>query len=265
MGSSPEVLLFLQDYELQIPGGFKPPPGSKVYVPGITDMIHIIPKAKISEEEMKAHRAALRRREPSPLSERQLEELARRREVYLRIKQSVTPEYVKSIGKFMNWMDDAGDAMTTAYWGGKGASKVFEKVTGKSASKIVPFLGWALVAKDIFDVVSIFKLARSIRGQAKGDRWKDIETNPFGKKARVGRARRLRKGRPSLSDYIEILQTTDMLFGVGISFGPAVGFALDLFFGAMFGIPVAKSWKEYKSPLDQAVEGFAGGCFSCGF
>lgn len=239
--------------------------GKAIHVPSVTEMVHFLPQAKISEQEIKAHRSALRRGLPSPLSSRQQGELERRRQVYLRIRDSMTPEYVQSMGKFLNWMDDAGDAMTTAYWGGKGSIWAAKKVGIKAAGKATPVLNLALVAKDIFDVVNLFKLARLARGKAKGERWRDTGINPFGKKAKVSRITRMKKGRPSLGDYLEILQTTDMLFGVGISFGPAVGFGLDLAFGKMFGLPIARPWQEYKTVIEEIIDGGAAGAFLNGF
>lgn len=243
----------------------RPQEREAVYVPGIRDVIHLTPKVKISAPEMAAHKAAAKAKRKSPLSEAQLEELQRRREAAIRISQSPTPEIVRSIGNVLTWFDDVGDAMTTGFWGGKGALYIASKIGLKVASRAVPYLGWALLVKDVVDVVSLFGLARKIGRIAKREKWRDTEINPFGKKAKLSRADKMAKKVPGFGAILEIAQTTDYLFGVGISFGPVVGFVEDLFFGAIKGVPVKPGWKSAPSVIDQQIKGMESGAFINGF
>jgi hypothetical protein len=65
-------------------------------------------------------------------------------------------------------------------------------------------------------------------------------SNPFGYRARLIRSRTLRSWKPSIYNMLEVAQTTDSLFGVGLSFGWLSGTVTDLGFaleGRARGLP----------------------------
>lgn len=238
-----------------------PQEGEAVYIPGVSDIIHLTPKVRISEYEMQAHRSALRRGLPSPLSPDQLQLLQQKRERYEKIKASPTPEIVRDIGTVMTWFDDTGDAANTAVWGGKAAIWLAAKIGLKAATRAIPYVGWGLMVKDLVDVVNIWRPMTMRILKPKKEWKKDQRLNPFGKKSKIARARRLARKIPSFGDILEILQTTDVLFGVGISFGPIIGFAEDLFFGLLKGVPIETSWQEAESPIDSILNGMESGAY----
>lgn len=91
-----------------------------IEIPGVSDMIHLIPRAKISAAELAAHKTAQRRGLPEPLSAAQLDTLKWKRDIFLRIMRSPTPPEVREAGWYVNQVENVGDMMTAAYWGGEG-------------------------------------------------------------------------------------------------------------------------------------------------
>lgn len=59
--------------------------------------------------------------------------------------------------------------------------------------------------------------------------------NPWSMTARLDRARTLRSWRPSIYNLMEVAQTTDQLFGVGVSFGGLVGLVTESAFSTEAG------------------------------
>lgn len=55
--------------------------------------------------------------------------------------------------------------------------------------------------------------------------------NPFSREARLNRSQTVRAWRPTIYNLLEVAQTTDQLFGVGVSFGALVGLVSDSAFG----------------------------------
>lgn len=231
-----------------------------VEIPGLADVIHLVPRAKVSPDEMKAHRAALRRGDPSPLSPAQLETLEWKRQTFLKIMASPTPEVTRNAGWYVNQVENVGDMMTAAYWGGKGILWALGKIGMKTRGPAAKYMGWALVAKDIADIINLFRIARAQRGTKKGSALKSGSMNPFSNERKLSRGFKMKARLPGVPDWIEIAQVTDQFFGVGISFGPIVGFAWDSIYGVRRGAEFKSGWGSSKSPIDCALGGFEGGC-----
>lgn len=221
-----------------------------VEIPGLGDVVHLVPRAKISEEEMAAHRRALRYGFPSPLSQRQLDTLKWKREMYLKIRSSPVPEVQRYAGYWLNKIENVGDMMSATYWGGKGILYLLSKIGLKMRGPASRYTGWALIAKDIADVINLFKAARASRSKAKGDAHKSSSMNPFSKESKYNRGFKLKAKLPGIPDWIEIFQVTDELFGVGISFGSVVGFVQDLIWGVRKGAKI----KVPSAPRNEAID-----------
>lgn len=231
-----------------------------VSVPGLSDVIHLVPRAKVTKEEMRIRRNALKRGEPSPLTAAQEETIKWKRETFLKIMASPTPEVSREAGWYLNQIENVGDMMTAAYWGGRGILWAAAKAGLKMRSPAAKIVGFAMVGKDIADVINLFRLARAQRAAKKKGGLKGSSMNPFSKEMKASRALKMKAHIPGIPDWIEIAQVTDQFFGVGVSFGPIVGFVSD----AMYGVRRDADWKLDtplgKSALDCAMEGFAGGC-----
>jgi hypothetical protein len=119
--------------------------------------------------------------------------------------------------------------------------------------RAVPVLGWVLLAADLMKLVTQIGMlafpayalacAGPRAGLAAGlpallmgptlckpiGAWSKI--NPFGRKSKLARSRLARSWRPTVPNLIEVAQTTDSLFGVGISLGALTGLVSDTAFG----------------------------------
>lgn len=209
-----------------------------VSIPGIADVIHLIPRAKITPQEMANHKYAIAHGLADPLSDEQLKTLQWKRETWLKIKQSATPEEYRRIGWYLNQIENVGDMMTAAYWGGKGVLYTLTKLGMRVRGPAAKYVGWALLAKDIADTINLFKAARVVRGTKKKGSLGKERLNPLSKESKLNRGFKLKAKIPGVPDWIEILQVTDQFLGVGISFGAIVGFANDLFFGVPAGAQI---------------------------
>jgi hypothetical protein len=254
-----------------------------VEIPGLGDVVHLIPKAKISKDEYEAHKRALRRKEPSPLSPRQLDTLAEKRKLAIRISQSPTPELQRNVGWYVNQVENVGDIMTGAYWGGRGLLWALSKIGLKTGGPAAKYMGWAMVGKDIADIINLFRMARSLggkipgapgavsakqakffgspRGKSKFEALQKGNLNPFSKESKLSRGFKLKAKLPGVPDWIEIAQVTDQLFGVGVSFGGIVGFASDLGHGIKKGAKLKAPWQPVKHGEDEAADAFEAGAY----
>lgn len=192
-------------------------------LPGWDDIIHIIPPPTITEEEMEEHRRRSRKREPSNLSYKQLQLLQKKRERYLRMKRSPTPEFVKCISKIMTDYDDLEDGLITAAVMGRLVVKLLPRLMGR----FVPAVGWCLLAADVINLFQIMSWLPFFGMSAKRCREGLTERNPLGRTARLKRAKRIRRVKPTFGEVLEVAQTTDQLFGVGVCLGGIVGYVID--------------------------------------
>lgn len=231
-----------------------------VSVPGLAEVIHLVPRAKVTKEEMRIRRLALARGEPSPLTKAQEETIDWKRRTFLKIMASPTPEVSRQAGWYLNQIENVGDMMTAAYWGGKGILWAAAKAGLKMRSPAAKIVGYAMVGKDIADVINLFRLARAQRATKKKAGLKGSSMNPFSKETKASRAFKMKAHVPGIPDWIEIAQVTDQFFGVGVSFGPIVGFVSDAIYGVRRDAEFKWDAPVGKSALDCAMEGFAGGC-----
>lgn len=151
-----------------------------------------------------------------------------------RIAASPVPSTVQNIGSVMTFLDDVNDMLGTA------------GVVMRFAAKLTPrfarrfFLGpagWLFLAADIAGIImSLMQTAYALPATCLTRKryLEDLSgVNPFSKKAKTRRARKLRRILPGKGEIIEGLQTTDQLFGVGLCLGPIVGFGLDVISGTV--------------------------------
>jgi len=269
-----------------------------IAVPRTGDIFHFSPRVAVTPDERSAHFAALRAGQPSPLSQEQKDELARRRRVSAAIRDSATPEYAQSFGQMLTAIDNIQDFFSTVSTVGRLALWSAKWIAPKLVARAVPGIGMVLLASDLLNLLGFFgQLAIPFYGlycghyagvlpgtvpallfgrALKAQVWSLANLNPFSRKARL--ARRLRsmpgflqfggalgpKGVPflfegrtyrgygkflttrsayvslntttsirgSVANLVEVAQTTDQMWGRGISFGAIVGFIT----GGAYGI-----------------------------
>ena len=197
--------------------------GNEINIPGFADVIHIIPKASISAEERAAHLWATKRGLPSPLTQAQLESLKYKKFRFLKALASPTPDWMKTYGSVATMLDNIEDALVSIAVIGRIAVKFAPRLTGR----LIPGIGWVLLGSDMLNAVNIISYVsfasmtkkRIVEGLA--------EKNPFHAKAAARRALKLKRTIPTFGETIEVLQTTDQLFGVGLCLGGLMGLVTD--------------------------------------
>lgn len=167
---------------------------SQLNVPEWNEVIHIIPERWYTKDEQQR----------------------RRRRRFARIANSNVPEFVENVGTIMTFIDDMEDYLTTM-------AVIGRVIAPKLAPRLVPYVGWVLLGADILDLLQVWRFVMPSGAFGKGDHKNLTELNPFGTKAKFRRSKRLLRKVPVVGEWLEILQTTDNIFGIGISLGPIVG------------------------------------------
>jgi len=216
--------------------------GYTITVPSLEDIIHIGTVEPMSDFE----KDAWKRKEFNKLSDERVAELRKdkqkKRDRYKAMLSSPTPSILKNAGAILTSLDDCQDALTTLSVVGKLAIHFAPRIIGKA---LLGPIGWIMTAADCINLV--MTLGRLFTAPMMGKRAGDLATgdNPFSKKASVKRAARLSKPFPTKGNLIEVAQTTDQIFGVGLCLGPIVGFVEDVVTGGIrsaLGQPVSVNY-----------------------
>jgi len=198
--------------------------GTAVQIPAFADIVHWKLPTKISTEEMAAHRFAKKRKLPSPLNPEQIRMLAARKYRFMKSMASPTPKWMRNIGAIQNSLDNAEDALVTTAVLGRWAAKWAPRLLGKAISRF----GWVLLGADIINLANIFTWMRFAGNPMNCKNMDLANKNPFHRKAAIRRAMKMRRSWATLGETLEILQTTDQLFGVGLCLGGIVGSCVDI-------------------------------------
>lgn len=198
--------------------------GNKVNIPGFSDVIHIIPKARISAEERAAHIWALKRELPSPLTNDQQQSLKYKKFRFLKALASATPAWLKNYGAVATVLDNVEDGLVTVSVLGRVAAKIAPRLMGR----MIPGVGWILLGSDILNALNMISWVSFAAKKAKRNIEDLAGRNPFHSKAALNRAFKLGRAVPSFGEVLEILQTTDQLFGVGLCLGGFMGIVTDI-------------------------------------
>jgi hypothetical protein len=198
--------------------------GTKIQVPAFADIVHWKLPTKISTDDMAAHRFAKKRKLPSPLNAEQINMLAARKYRFLKSMASPTPKWMRNIGAIQNSLDNAEDALVTAAVLGRWAIKWAPRLLGKT----IPIFGWLLAGADIINLGNTFTWMRFAGNPMSCKNMDLANKNPFHRKAALARAAKMRRNWATVGEILEILQTTDQLFGVGLCLGGIVGSAVDV-------------------------------------
>ena len=158
---------------------------------------------------------------PAVMTPEEIKEKKRRQ--FAQILGSPSTDWMRSYASVMTKLDDIEDAATTVAVAGMLLVKYLPRVL----SRFVPILGWVLLGKDLLNlVVALGRTPMSPMG-AKRAHCEMFKDNPFGKKAQKRRAENVRKFKPSFGNLLEVLQTSDIVAGIGLSLGAVVGVVTD--------------------------------------
>jgi len=192
-----------------------------------------------------------------------------RKRRFLSMLASPSPNIARNIGAIMTSLDDAQDAISTLAVIGMLATQAVPRSVAKILSGPV---GWGMATADMINVYAWLKCMMVRKDSGKRTMERLAYCNPWGKKAKAARARKMAGNIPIQASIIEGLQTTGEVFGMGISLGPIIGLLQDLAFAkarimagqnVTLNIPTPtivkdimeawpatrtfKSWNEYKN------------------
>jgi len=214
--------------------------GYHVSPPKLSDVIHIRFHKEPDDQEWEDFKSRKLKRENLKRHTEIEDLLESKRDRYRRILASPAPTWLSNAGSVMTFFDDVNDFA--------GTLGVVCRIAARFAPKLLTrfFLGpagWFFLISDIFGLMmSLLRLPLACIGMKRHFE-AAADLNPFSKKAKVRRSRKLRKVLPGKGELIEMAQVTDQLFGIGLCLGPLVGFAQDIVAGTVRTIRGEKvSW-----------------------
>ena len=169
----------------------------------------------------------------------------KRRDAFLAMLGSPAPDIVTNAGALMTCIDDAQDALFTL--GGLGVLAMRFSPPPLAAALAVP-TGAVLTSANALSIIQSVGKQRLPGKIAKRAWQKKTGIDPWSKKGRIKYARHLVKTFPVKAGVIQALQTTNEIFGVGISLGPVVGFFIDAVAGPVRAVFGAAGTVDYPIP-----------------
>lgn len=189
-----------------------PEPAFRVRFPGWDDVVHFTPRSWQDEETYRASQRAY----------------------WADLKLSPSPKVVTDFAKIGMEIDNVQDALVTL--------SVLGRVSVKLTGRLLPGVGWIATAADVLNLMNVFyppslgDVTRWFTG--KGGKRKSLEFARLqGGTYRRRLEQTLKTGKVGLGmgEVLQILQTTDWLFGVGLVLGPIFGASQDAVFGLLRG------------------------------
>lgn len=198
--------------------------GYTITIPGLYDIIKIGIEKPLTEREAKDWKA----RRFNKFSEDRLYEIQvmkkKRKDKFLAMLASPAPEIINNTGAFMTAIDNAQDALFTIAAMGYAAMRFSPPPI--AAALALP-TGAVLTAAGALNVIQSLGKKDLPGIMAKREWQKKTGVDPWSKKGRIKYAKHLIKTFPKKAILIQALQTTEEVFGVGLSLGPIVGLFVD--------------------------------------
>ena len=198
-----------------------------VQLPGWDDIIHIVPRSALSQRERNEARGR----------------------TLTSLNNSPTPEVVNAVASVGQKIDNVQDGLVTL--------SVLGRLATKITGRVIPGVGQITLAADALNAFNVFypntlaaKALDASRSLIHPTRKRERFSMSKETKRQLGLlgiagtgvySQRLSKTAMGLGvrfgfgELLQILQTTDQLFGVGLSLGPIFGTIQDSFFGALRG------------------------------
>lgn len=202
--------------------------GYTINIPGFEDIIHVPIEKTPSQEEEQIWKSG----DYKKLAPGRYEEIKyikkRRKEKFLAMLGSPTPEVFSNHSAVMASLDNAQDALATIVALG---TVVTSQLPRAFAKALAGPLGWLSAGTEALDVM--MEIQRSVMTPLSGKRWRDsmTELNPLSKKARLKRTDKLAKAKLKKGFMVEALQVTDNIFGFGLSLGALMGAPVEIIAG----------------------------------
>lgn len=202
--------------------------GYTVYVPGWDDIIHLPLEESFTDQE-EIHWGAKDWDFFTPERLATLKSIkAMRKKAYQRLLGSPQPRILRNRGSLLTAIDNNQDALSTLSMIIRIAMPLLPRVFQRLMTGPV---GWIMTINDILNLCSYAMTPE--RSALRTKRIKDAITdkNPFSTKARYKRAMKIYNTTLTKGNLIEALQTTDQVFGYGISLGAVMNLPFDMAFG----------------------------------
>lgn len=215
--------------------------GAIVSIPGWDDVIHLQPRVQVSREQRDEYWTARRERRAPNLPEPITAELDRRLDMVRRIRAAPDAEVAGSWGRILTALDNVQDFMSMLSLFGRVALWLAPRVLGR----LIPGVNIIIAVSDLLNLLSLIGMTATplyqllckgpaaalaagvpvlIMKQAlKGRIWGDALRSPYSRLAKLRAPLPALTARKLIAGTLETLQTTDQLFGRGISFGALVG------------------------------------------
>ncbi len=202
--------------------------GYTITIPGLSDIIKIpIEKPMTEQEEYDWSRGF--KGEFSDERRYEIEVMKKKRkDKFQAMLVSPAPEIINNSGALMTAIDNAQDALFTIAAMGFAAMRFSPPPI--TAAIALP-TGATLTAAGALDIIQSLGVKKLPGITAKRDWQRKTKIDPWSKKGRIKYAEHLIKTFPKKAILIQALQTTEEVFGVGLSLGPIVGLFVDAIAG----------------------------------
>ena len=199
--------------------------GYTITFPGLYDIIKLPIEKPMTDQEVKDWRA----RKFDRFSESRLYEIRKmkkkRKDKFLAMLASPAPEIINNAGALMTAIDNAQDCLFTI--GALGILAMRFSPPPIAAAIALP-TGAVLTSANALNIVQSVG-TKVLPGLESKRAWqKKSGIDPWSKKGRIKYAEHLMKTFPKRAVLVQALQTTDSVFGVGLSLGPIVGLFIDI-------------------------------------
>lgn len=202
--------------------------GYTITIPGLYDVIKVPIENPITKQEAIDWKA----KRYNTFSDSRLYEIRvmkqKRKDKFLAMLASPTPEIISNSGALMLAIDNAQDALFTIAAMGWAAMRFSPPPL---AAAIALPTGAVLTASTALDVIQTIGTKKLPGKEAKRTWQKKTGIDPWSKKGRIKYAEHLVKTFPKRAIAIQALQATESVFGVGLSLGPIVGLFIDTIAG----------------------------------
>lgn len=199
--------------------------GYKLHIPDFDDVFKYDLTPEPSQEELRLYKKG----DVAALGEVRYAAIQRlmneKREKFMRMLASPTPDIVHNISSIMTTLDDINDVLGTIAMVGRIAARFLPKVASKF---ITGPAGWALLGADIANIGMELSRLPFAAHKIQAELHNTVKDHPLSKKAKLCRLNKLKRLRLSKGEVIEALQTTENMFGIGISLGPLMGLVYDI-------------------------------------
>jgi hypothetical protein len=176
-----------------------------VRLPGLDDTFHLVPDSALPQPERRARAQARAER----------------------LAASPTPEIVRGTQDILTRIDDVQDGLVT-----------LSLITRFAAARnpiLAPIAKVMAVGADVLNITQFMQTAGLIGAGYKGSMYRTLAASPRTYSQRLRRTLKTGNVNPGWGELLQVLQTTDQLFGVGLSLGAVVGAPIDTAFLALRG------------------------------